>query len=69
MESMRDKEAIISCCLCGDSVNEMQSHNARPVKDGRCCNICNMEIVIPKRFGIQVLEIKPIQNEKKNNIT
>lgn len=56
----------IPCCLCGDVVSYQISHNAHPVKDGRCCNSCNMEIVVPRRCRMLVLEIKPNNQNEKN---
>tara|TARA_R100000951_G_scaffold31360_1_gene26891 strand:+ start:669 stop:839 length:171 start_codon:yes stop_codon:yes gene_type:complete len=38
-------------------------NNANPVIDGKCCDICNVTIVIPTRLGC-VLEQK--QNLKYN---
>jgi len=49
---------IMPCCLCGEGIRYKSSHNAEPVRSGRCCHVCNMEIVIPKRFGIHVLNVK-----------
>jgi len=61
---INDPSNILNCVLCDDEVSESMSHNARPVKDGRCCNLCNMEVVIPARFGIKVIQIK---TDEKNN--
>ena len=33
----RLKGDTISCCLCAEPVKEIDSHNAWPVVDGRCC--------------------------------
>ena len=47
------------CCICGNLVEVKmhegkvywnQGEDARPVKDGRCCEKCNWEIVVPARF-------------------
>lgn len=40
----------INCCFCNRSIDEVQSNNALPVMDGRCCGECNWSIVIPKRL-------------------
>lgn len=41
-----DKE----CCICGEVI-EGYGNNPSPVKEkGRCCDKCNMEVVIPKRL-------------------
>ncbi len=49
-----------NCCLCGKKVEEKinydgkvywnQGEDAQPVKDGRCCGICNINIVLPARL-------------------
>jgi len=54
---------VIACCLCGEGIKYKLSHNAEPVRKGRCCNVCNMEIVVPKRFGMHIINIKSNQNE------
>lgn len=46
------KEKIIKCCFCKKIVSEIYSNNANPVKNGRCCNNCNLSIVIPARFNL-----------------
>ena len=48
----------MKCCICkGDIEKERdpitnkvyweEGNNAQPYKDGRCCNICNFQLVIP----------------------
>tara|TARA_R110002049_G_scaffold203080_1_gene373658 strand:+ start:13 stop:438 length:426 start_codon:yes stop_codon:yes gene_type:complete len=44
------------CILCDKKIIGY-GNNASPVKTGRCCDTCNIEVVIPTRLGI-VLEIK-----------
>ena len=44
------------CVLCNKKIIRY-GNNASPVKTGRCCDTCNIEVVIPTRLGI-VLEIK-----------
>ena len=48
------------CCICGGIVEAHTKpngevywsggHNALPVKDGRCCDMCNTLVVIPARI-------------------
>ena len=49
------------CCICGKKIDALVSsktgeevwtkgHNAKPVKDGRCCSDCNNKIVLPLRI-------------------
>ena len=40
----------IKCCLCGETINANASNNALPLKDGRCCDACNWNKVIPVRL-------------------
>lgn len=39
------------CCLCGKQCECKYGNNAQPVKDGQCCNKCNMSVVIPARIA------------------
>lgn len=45
----KDLELIPVCCICGKQI-EGWSNNAEPVKQGRCCDDCNWEYVIPARM-------------------
>ena len=40
----------VKCIICEKEVPRKAAHNARPVKRGRCCYQCNMEVVLPARF-------------------
>ena len=42
--------AIKKCCICGDVLSG-HGNNAMPVKDGRCCDRCNIMTVAPARCG------------------
>lgn len=37
------------CCICGDPI-EGYGNNAEPVCAGRCCDSCNIKIVLPARI-------------------
>lgn len=37
------------CSICGKNY-EGYGNNAQPVNDGRCCDKCNLETVIPRRI-------------------
>ena len=42
-----------SICLTEIKPNEIgwsDGNNAQPVNDGRCCDSCNIKVVIPVRF-------------------
>ena len=41
----------MECVICKDPV-EGYGHNALPVADGRCCNVCNEIEVMPMRFDL-----------------
>ena len=42
------------CCICNkpiDAVGDWRhGNNAMPVKSGRCCSVCNADVVIPCRI-------------------
>lgn len=50
------------CCICGDNIQVQvdkdgnvvwrDGHNASPVEQGRCCDTCNSESVVPRRMAI-----------------
>ena len=37
------------CCICGKEI-EGYGNNAEPVRDGRCCDSCNWDVVLPARI-------------------
>lgn len=39
------------CCICGCECESKYGNNAQPLKEGICCDVCNMTKVIPLRFG------------------
>ena len=47
----------MECSICHmDNINDLkpiwESHNAQPVNNGRCCDMCNQTIVIPRRMKL-----------------
>ncbi len=46
----RLKGETLSCCLCATPVKPIESHNAWPIMDDRCCEPCNFVVVIPARM-------------------
>lgn len=59
----------MKCVICKNEIDQQifpngqvweEGHNAQPVKDGRCCTLCNDEHVIP-------LRIKKIMEKKNEN--
>ena len=75
---------MIKCSICEDNLEEQKhpitgnvffnkGHNAKPVNDGRCCDVCNDTIVIPRRmeimgydptFGLSLEHIKEFPTNK-----
>ena len=39
------------CCICGKRI-EGHGNNAAPLKDGICCDDCNVTKIIPKRLKL-----------------
>lgn len=39
------------CCLCEGELDEY-GHNAEPIADGRCCDLCNEQVIAFRRFGL-----------------
>ena len=40
----------MKCSICKESIQEKRSNNSEPVNSGRCCDSCNMTVVIPARL-------------------
>lgn len=38
-----------ACSICGGALERGIGNNAQPVNGGRCCDRCDMEVVIPAR--------------------
>lgn len=43
--------AKVKCCFCGKLIESIEANNAQPLKDGECCDECNMNLVIPARIA------------------
>ena len=57
------------CVICGKEYNGY-GNNAQPVKDGKCCDKCNQEVVIPariKKMGLKE-EAEDLDIDKKVEI-
>lgn len=48
-----------TCCICGFRSNEC--NNAEPVKNGSCCNTCNIFYVVPARIAILKQKAKAVK--------
>ena len=62
----------MKCCICKKEIEVKgtwnKGNNANPVKDGRCCDKCDNEIVIPfriKSFIKDRIRKKGIRNDKQ----
>ena len=49
-------QAAIRCSICGEDIQPTKSgwregNNAEPINDGRCCDVCNPSVVVPRRFS------------------
>lgn len=40
----------IKCSICKKEIEEIESHNAEPINNGRCCDKCNFTKVVPERI-------------------
>jgi hypothetical protein len=55
-----------TCSICGASYIGF-GHNAAPITNGRCCDICNDTVVIPTRIHEAMGgDIEPIINKVMN---
>ena len=64
------------CVICKNEIEEQytddgimywdQGHNAQPIADGRCCNSCNDNVVLPQRItDMQMAVLGNLYEEKK----
>ena len=42
-------EVRMKCCLCNEDAGKY-GNNADPITNGRCCDLCDLEFVIPERI-------------------
>jgi hypothetical protein len=47
---MEPEAAEKVCSICGKPFAEW-GNNAQPVNDGRCCDLCNITVVVPARLA------------------
>lgn len=59
------KEEVRVCCICGNKLTRVKNptpkpfvwqygNNAQPLKEGRCCDLCNRNKVIPAKQQNQI---------------
>ena len=53
------------CCLCGKEYNHF-GNNTLPIKDGRCCDECDLRFVVPIRIIEHTGQFKFLQKELKD---
>ena len=56
----KKKIELMNCSICElpieiDESGWHSGHNASPVNDGRCCTVCDMEVVEPTRYILENL--------------
>jgi len=57
-----NKDNRTNCDICGDVMEARESHNAEPlVKDGRCCSICNGDVIVDRLRRV----LKSREDDKK----
>ena len=53
---MDNEGKLIPCCICAKDIEPvgdwLEGSSAEPVADGRCCNQCDMEVVVPARIKL-----------------
>jgi len=50
------------CSICNMPLNDQYGFNADPINDGRCCGVCNQDVVLPIQIKL-IFDPTP-QNEK-----
>lgn len=64
---------LLKCCICGDLIephpvsDRAEGNNAQPVKDGRCCDKCNLHVVIPVRVFRVMRQKNELRRRKKEH--
>ena len=58
------KKERFSCTICNGTIEIeisgwREGHNAEPVTPGRCCSVCNAEVVIPARIAHIFNKVSP----------
>ena len=61
----------MKCCLCGEQIDRKytekgelywdKGNNAQPLKEGRCCDLCDNMKVIPERLRRAIKERKEVE--------
>jgi hypothetical protein len=54
-----------TCVICSALFQEF-GHDAKPVKRGRCCNLCNDAVVIPERIRLMRLQDETVRKVQRD---
>ena len=38
----------MKCSICKNTINDKYGNNAQPINNGRCCNDCNVLVIIER---------------------
>lgn len=62
----------MKCCLCNQRIEVIgtwkEGNSAQPLKDGRCCSLCNEIKVIPERLRQLFLRrVRRVRRVRKND--
>lgn len=58
-----------NCCFCNIQIKDIDSNNAQPLADDRCCGDCNASKVIPARIKeMQEKEVEYLYKKYYKNI-
>tara|TARA_B100001250_G_C19773734_1_gene778527 strand:+ start:379 stop:603 length:225 start_codon:yes stop_codon:yes gene_type:complete len=47
---MKDKK--LKCSICEGEHDDPYGHNAEPINNGKCCSVCNSDVVLPTRIRL-----------------
>ena len=74
MDAETTEDVDDGCCFCGADYGRY-GNNAQPLFDGRCCNNCNTEMVIPARISMmfgaesEYEDMQPLFDDLKKQAT
>lgn len=61
----------MKCCICGNEIPVIhgwsEGNNAQPIADGRCCDECDNNVVIPARIAMMYAEYMKKEEEVEND--
>lgn len=60
LDSLEESKESETCCICKEPIKGY-GNNAEPVCSGRCCDKCNMDVVLPAR-------VKAFRNSKNEEL-